>query len=73
MDLRTGEQSLLLSLADADRIVLLGRLHLPREYAGEWRCDMHPRCSPDGRSAIIDSPHGGNGRQMHLVDTSGVV
>jgi hypothetical protein len=52
------------------KLVPLGRFLSPREYTGEWRCDTHPRPSPDGRSAIIDSPHGGNGRQMYLVDLS---
>ena len=70
---RERNQSLYLYHVATGRIVPLGRFHLSREYAGEWRCDMHPRCSPDGRSVIIDSPHGGNGRQMHLIDISGVV
>ncbi len=55
------------------KTVSLGRFHLPAEYTGEWRCDTHPRFSPDGRSVVIDSPHGGNGRQMHLIDISEIV
>jgi hypothetical protein len=55
------------------RIVPLGRFLLPREYAGEWRCDTHPRFSPDGRSVVIDSPHEGHGRQMYRIDISGTV
>jgi hypothetical protein len=51
----------------------LGRFYSPPEYAGEWRCDLHPRFSPDGRKVIIDSPHLGNGRQMYLIDVSGLV
>ncbi|MGB2809748.1 MAG: hypothetical protein WBC22_18550 [Sedimentisphaerales bacterium] len=50
--------------------VPLGSFHLPPEYKGEWRCDTHPRFSPDSRSVVIDSPHGGNGRQMYLIDIS---
>ena len=46
----------------------LGAFNSPREYTGEWRCDTHPRFSPDGRKVVIDSPHGGNGRQMYLLD-----
>jgi hypothetical protein len=46
---------------------------LPPEYAGEWRCDLHPRFSPNGRMVTIDSPHGGNGRQIYLIDISGIV
>lgn len=46
----------------------LGHFRSPPEYAGEWRCDTHPRFSPDGRSVVIDSPHGGQGRQLYLID-----
>jgi len=53
--------------------VSLGYFHSPPEYQGEWRCDTHPRFSPDGRSVVIDSPHGNNGRQMYLIDTSKIV
>jgi hypothetical protein len=46
----------------------LGDFYSPKEYTGEWRCDTHPRFSPDGRKVVIDSPHGGNGRQLYLLD-----
>jgi len=55
------------------RRVPLGHFYLPPEYKGEWRCDTHPRFSPDGRSVVIDSPHTGEGRQLHLIDISGLV
>lgn len=55
------------------RLVPLGRFLLPKEYSGEWRCDTHPRSSPDGRSVSIDSPHADQGRQLHLIDISGIV
>ncbi len=48
----------------------LGDFHSPTGYTGEWRCDTHPRFSPDGRKAVIDSPHNG-GRQLYLIDISG--
>jgi hypothetical protein len=50
----------------------LGMFHSPKEYAGEWRCDNHPRFSPDGKKVCIDSPHAG-GRQMYLIDISSIV
>ena len=59
--------------ATTGRRVWLGHFHSPPEYKGEWRCDLHPRFSPDGRKVVIDSPHGGNGRQMYLIDISGIV
>jgi len=51
----------------------LGHFYSPPEYKGEWRCDTHPRFSPDSRSIVIDSPHGGNGRQMYLIDISAIM
>jgi len=55
------------------RRVPLGHFHLPAEYTGEWRCDTHPRFSPDGKLVCIDSPHTGEGRQMHLIEIGGIV
>jgi hypothetical protein len=53
--------------------VPLGHFFSSAEYAGEFRCDTHPRYSPDGKKVVIDSPHGGNGRQMYLFDISAIV
>ena len=69
----TREQTLYLYHEPTRQKVVLGRFHSPIEYQGEWRCDLHPRSSPDGRKVVIDSPHGGNGRQMYLVDVSEIV
>jgi len=51
----------------------LGDFRSPEGYDGEFRCDTHPRFSPDGRKVTIDSPHGGNGRQIYLIDISSIV
>lgn len=51
----------------------LGGFPSPKEYTGEWRVDTHPRSSPDGRLVCIDSPHGSEGRQLHLIDVSEIV
>lgn len=51
----------------------LASCHSPKEYTGEWRCDTHPRSSNDGRTVCIDSPHTGEGRQLHLIDVSQIV
>ncbi len=40
------------------------------EYTGEWRCDLHPRSNPDGNLITVDSVHGGDGRQIYLMDIS---
>ncbi len=61
------------------RRIPLGHFYLPPEYkGGEWRVDSHPRFSPDGRTIIVDAVHideeGTNeGRQLHLIDISGIV
>ena len=51
----------------------LGAFYSPPQYTGEWRCDTHPRFSPDGKWVVIDSPHTGAGRQMHLIDVGKIV
>ena len=55
------------------RRVPLGDFYTAPEYTGEWRCDTHPRFSPDGRMVCIDSAHEGHRRQMYLMDVSGIV
>ncbi len=55
------------------RRVWLGHFPSPPAYKGEWRCDTHPRFSRDGRMVCIDSPHGGHGRQLYLIDISAIV
>jgi hypothetical protein len=51
----------------------LAHLYTGPEYYGEWRCDLHPRYSPNGRMVTVDSNHGGNGRQLYLIDVSDIV
>lgn len=55
------------------RRVPIGHFLSPPEYKGEWRCDNHPRYSRDGTKVVIDSPHTGEGRQLHLIDISDIV
>lgn len=54
-----------------DRRIDLGHFPADPNAVGEWRCDLHPRTSPDGRLVCIDSTHGGNGRQMYLLNIAG--
>jgi len=56
-----------------NRRVDLGHFPLPEAYRGEYRCDLHPRCTNDGKKVIIDSAHGGEGRQIWEIDISGIV
>lgn len=59
----------LFHIADQKKI-MLGQFHAPKEYNGEWRCDLHPKCTPDGKNVIFDSAHEGNGRQIYMLDIS---
>jgi hypothetical protein len=59
--------------AEDNRKVSVGDFYAPKLYQGEWRCDLHPRSTPDGKEVIIDSAHGGDGRQMYVVDIGGLV
>ncbi len=63
-------QELYLYSVESGRRRELGEFGAAAEYTGEWRCDLHPRSSPDGSLITIDSAHGGNGRQIYLMDIS---
>jgi hypothetical protein len=67
------EQLVYLYQCSSEKKIELGRFTSPEKYKGQWRCDTHPRISRDGMKIVIDSPHGGNGRQMYLIDVSNVV
>jgi hypothetical protein len=67
------KQHLYLYHVESGERVPLGSFYAPEAYRGEWRCDLHPRSSPDGRQVCIDSAHGGNGRQLYLIDIGEIV
>jgi hypothetical protein len=54
------------------RKIELGGFYSAPEYKGYWRCDTTPRFSPDSKKVVFDSPHDGKGRQMYLIDISGI-
>ena len=72
-DKKENKQTLYLYHVPSGKTVVLGRFYQPPESTGEWRCDLHPRFSVDGRTIVFDSTHGGNGRQMYMIDISEVV
>ena len=50
----------------------LGEFEDPPHIQGDWRCDLHPRWSPEGRLITFDSMHEGR-RQIYLADVSALV
>lgn len=71
-DTRHLQHPFLYEIATGKRIPL-AHLFEPPKYTGEFRCDLHPRYSRDGTKVIVDSTHGGNGRQMYLIDISSAI
>ena len=67
------EQNVYLYHVPTGRKVDLGYFHSPPRYTGEWRTDTHPRSGRDGRLVCVDSTHGGDGRQLYLIDVSAIV
>ena len=63
-------QDLFLYHVPTDSRFDLGPFHAPSAFTGEVRCDLHPRGSRDGSKVVFDSAHGGQGRQMYMVDVS---
>lgn len=55
--------------------VPLANVYMHPKYRFDWECrvDTHPRFSPDGMSVVIDSVHDGVGRQLYMLDISGIV
>jgi hypothetical protein len=45
----------------------LGRFYSPPELAQDYRVDLHPRWSRDGRQVCFDSAHEGS-RQVYVID-----
>lgn len=66
-------QTVYLFHVSTGRRVEVGRFPAPQVYSGRWRCDTHPRHSPDGTKLVIDAPHPQQGRQLHLLDISEIV
>lgn len=66
------QQVYLYHVATKKRIPI-GDFYLAPSYKGEWRCDTHPRFSPDGHKVVIDCPVGDSGRQLVLLDIQKLV
>ncbi|MBI3923896.1 MAG: hypothetical protein HY318_20910 [Armatimonadetes bacterium] len=65
-------RTLILYNAARNERIDVGRFYSPPELTGEFRCDLHPRWSRDGRRVCFDSLHEGS-RQMYVMDVSEIV
>lgn len=65
-------QSVYLYHEPTNKRIPVAELYSPEFYLGEWRCDTHPRSTPDGKSVILDSPNY-NGRQLYMLDISKII
>ena len=72
-DKNDRHQTLYLYHVPTNRKVVLGRFYEPPQFQGEWRCDLHPRISRDGRRVFFDSTHEGDKRQLYSIDISSIV
>lgn len=65
-------QELYLYQVSTNKKISLGKFHEPARFKGEWRSDLHPKASRDGKYVIFDSTHEGDGRQIYLLDISNI-
>ena len=49
----------------------IGEFYHAPHITGDWRCDLHPRWSPDGTMVSFDSVHEGS-RQVYVIDLSAI-
>lgn len=67
-------QTLYLYHVPTNRKIILGKYHSPPVYNNsEWRCDLHPWSSRDGKKVFFESPHEGKGRRVYMIDISEII
>ena len=60
------EQKLFLMDMKSEAVISLGRFIEPPEFTGGWRCDLHPRWSPDGSRIGFNSTYTAS-RQAYMI------
>jgi hypothetical protein len=59
-------QRLILVNLASEQAAEVAAFHQPAEFVRDWRCDLHPRWSKDGKQICIDSTHNGT-RQVYIL------
>jgi len=70
---KNRNQNPMLYNISTNKVVPLGHFFAPKEYGGEWRCDVHPHADRNGHFVTIDSVHENIGRQVYLLDIRGII
>jgi len=65
-------RELILFNLKTEKKIIVGKFFAPWKYDGYYRCDLHPRWSPDGTKISIDSVHEGF-RNSYIIDVSRIV
>lgn len=52
------------------RFIEIATIYRPKPSDNEWRCDLHPGWSRDGKTVAIDAMYLDGKRQVHLLDVS---
>ena len=52
------------------RFIEIATIYRPKPGDNEWRCDLHPGWSRDGKTVAIDAMYLDGKRQVHLLDVS---
>lgn len=65
-------RELILFNLKTEKKIVVGKFFAPWKYDGYYRCDLHPRWSPDGAKISIDSVHEGF-RNSYIIDVSRIV
>jgi hypothetical protein len=66
------DQLLMLYDIEKEKRVVIDRFHVPKEFKGEVRCDLHPRVSPSERFVCVDTVQNGY-RGMAVMDISSLL
>ncbi len=71
-DKKTRMQTVYLYNVKTGKRIDIAKLYMSKKLGSEYRCDTHPRSTPDGKKVIVDSSHNG-GRQLYIMDISEIV